>query len=125
MSEFHKLLAVSAWFSNVAFAGPGLDQAEVRLPYAEFKTLISEAVRAAPGLEPVGALLAARFRLSIVGDSPVIDATFRTTTFSNGLAMIPLVGGDVTVESQKPDDARILIHEKMLCHAREAAGAIV
>jgi hypothetical protein len=48
MSEFHKLLAVSAWFSNVAFAGPGLDQAEVRLPYAEFKTLISESSRPAP-----------------------------------------------------------------------------
>jgi hypothetical protein len=123
MSEFHKLLAVSAWFSHVAFAGPGLDQAEVRLPYAEFKTLIADARRPAPGSEPVGALLAARFRLSIVGEAAVIDATFRTTTFSNGLAMIPLVGGDVTVESQEPADARILIHEKMLCHAREETGA--
>lgn len=72
MSEFHKLLAVSAWFSNVAFAGPALDQAEVRLPYAEFKTLISDANPPAPGSEPVGALLAARFRLSIVGEARVI-----------------------------------------------------
>ncbi len=53
----------------------------------------------------------------------MLDSSFRTATFSDGLAMIPLVGGGVTVESQKPEDARILIQEKMLCQVLEKTGA--
>ena len=55
----------------------------------------------------------------------MMDATFRTATFSDGLAMIPLVGGEVTIVSQKPADARILIQGKMLCQAQEKSGAQV
>lgn len=123
MSELHKLLVVSALASNLAMAGPGLDQAEVRLPYGELKSLITDATRPVIKSEPVSALLSARFRLGMVGKMPVIDSTFRTATFSDGLAMIPLVGGSVTVESQKPQDSRIIIDGKMLCLALEVAGA--
>ncbi len=123
MSELHKLLVLSTLASNLALAGPGLDQAEVRLPYGELKTLITDATRPVTASEPVSALLSARLRLSISGQKPVIDTTFRTTTFADGLAMIPLIGGNVTVENQKPADARILIHEKMLSLAQEKAGA--
>jgi hypothetical protein len=125
MSEIRKLLAVSALASNLVLAGPGLDQAEVKLPYGELKSLITEATRPLPEREPVSALLSARFRLDFVGRTPVLDATFRTATFSDGLAMIALVGGDVTVESQKPSDARVLINGKMLCQAVEKTGAQV
>lgn len=125
MSEFHKLLAVSAFASNLVLAGPALDQAEVRLPYGELKSLITEAARPVAIVKPEPALLSARFRLSMVAGLPVIDATFRTTTFADGLAKVPLVGGDVTVESQKPADARVLIHEKMLCQALDKVGAQV
>jgi hypothetical protein len=125
MSELKKLLAVSAFASNLVFAGPGLDQAEVKLPYGELKSLITEATRPVVNREPVSALLSARFRLNLDGKTPVLDSTFRTATFSDGLAMIPLVGGSVTVESQKPADARILIDGKMLCQALEKTGAQV
>ena len=125
MSEFRKLLAGSALASNLVFAGPGLDQAEVKLPYGELKSLITEATRPVVNREPVSALLSARFRLNMDGKTPVLDSTFRTATFSDGLAMIPLVGGSVTVESQKPADARILIDGKMLCQALEKTGAQV
>jgi hypothetical protein len=125
MSEFKKLLVVSAFASNLVLAGPGLDQAEVKLPYGELKSLITEATRPVVNREPVSALLSARFRLNLDGKTPVLDSTFRTATFSDGLAMIPLVGGSVTVESQKPADARILIEGKMLCQALEKTGAQV
>ena len=124
MSEFLKLLAVSVMVSNLVWAGPALDQAEVKISYGELKTLLTEASRPAAQV-PLSALLSARFRLAMADGKPVIDATFRTTTFSDGLAMIPLAGGDVTVENQKPPDARILIQGNMLCQAQEKAGAQV
>lgn len=125
MSKFHTLLAVSAFVSNFALAGAGLDQAEVKIPYGELRTLLAEANRPVANREPLAAVLSARFRLVMADGKPVIDATFRAATFSDGLAMIPLVGGDVTVESQKPLDARILIHGEMLCQAQEKAGVQV
>ena len=109
MSKFHTLLVISALASPLGWAGPGLDQAEVRLPYGELKSLITGAARepASGGNEP--ALLSARFRLSIADGQPVVDAAFRTTSFADGLAKVPLVGGDVTVAGQKPQEARVII----------------
>jgi hypothetical protein len=123
MSDFRILLAGSALASTLVLAGPGLDQAEVKLPYGELKSLIHEAARPVVDSEPVSALLSARFRLNLDGKTPVLDSTFRTATFSDGLAMIPLVGGSVTVASQKPIDARILTNGTMLCQAQEKTGA--
>jgi hypothetical protein len=125
MSCLHKLIVVSALASNLALAGPGLDQAKVKLPYGELKALITEATRPAAEHKPVSALLSARFRLTMAEAEPVIDGTFRTTTFSDGFAAIPLTGGNVTVSSLKPPDARVLIFENVLCHAVEKAGAQV
>jgi hypothetical protein len=124
MSELHQLLACSVLAPSLAFAGPGLDQAEVKLPYGELKALITAANPPPPEVRPgpIAALLALRIRLSLNGKTPVLDSTFRTATFSDGLAMVPLVGGDVTVENQKPSDARILISDRMLCQALGKAG---
>ncbi|MES2921428.1 MAG: hypothetical protein V4819_07775 [Verrucomicrobiota bacterium] len=129
MAKLHHLIAISILAPSLAFAGPGLEQAEVKITYGELKTLITDATRPVatrtPPPPPLSALLSARFRLAMMDGKPVIDATFRTATFSDGLAMIPLVGGAVTVESQKPLDARILIDAKMLCQAQEKAGTQV
>lgn len=125
MAKLQHLIAISMWSPALALAGPGLDQAEVKISYGELKSLITEATRPVATRDPLSALLSARFRLAMTDGKPVIDATFRTATFSDGLAMIPLVGGEVTVESQKPLDARILIHGKMLCQAHEKTGAQV
>src|SRR6478609_2104849 len=125
MSKFHTLLVISAFASPLGWAGPGLDQAEVRLPYGELKSLITGAAREpAPGRnEP--ALLSARFRLSIADGQPVVDAAFRTTSFADGLAKVPLVGGEVTVAGQKPQEARVIIQEEMLCQVLDKPGAQV
>lgn len=125
MSKFHTLLVIAAFVPSLVWAGPGLDQAEVRLPYGELKSLITEAAREPASGRNEPALLSARFRLTIAEGQPVVDAVFRTTTFADGLAKVSLVGGDVTVATQKPLEARVLIHEKMLCQALEKAGAQV
>lgn len=125
MSKFHTLLVISAFAPSLAWAGPGLDQAEVKLPYGELKSLIADAAHEPVSVRNEPALLSARFRLTIAEGQPVVDAVFRTTTFADGLTKVPLVGGDVTVASQKPLEARVLIHEKMLCQAMERAGAQV
>ena len=122
MSELHKLLVVTACASNLLIAGPALDEAEVRLPYGELKSLIAGASGPESKPDPVSALLSARFRVVLSGEVPVLDSTFRTATFSDGLAMIPLVGGNVSVETQNPPEARILIHGEMLSQAVEKSG---
>lgn len=122
MSEIQKLLLVSALVSNLALAGPALDQAEVRLPYGELKSLIAGAARPEGGQSPDPSLLSARFRLSMVDGKPRMEATFRTTTFADGVVKIPLAGGDLTVESQQPPEARVLINEEMLCQAVDKVG---
>ena len=116
-------LVISMLAPSLALAGPGAGPSGSRdsLWRTQNPALSKPPVRS-PARAPLSALLSARFRLAMVDGKPVIDATFRTATFSDGLAMIPLVGGAVTVESQKPLDARILIQEEMLCQAQEKAG---
>jgi hypothetical protein len=125
MSSLLKPLVVSALVSNLALAGPALDEAEVRLPYAELKSLIAGAGKAAAVPQVVPSLLSARYRLTMVDGKPVIAATFRTATFADGLAYVPLAGGDLTIESQQPSDARVVVREEMLCHAVDVAGTQV
>lgn len=122
MNELHKLLAVAALTSTVTFAGPALDQAEVRLPYGELKSLISSSSLPIPVPQPEPSLLSVRLSLSVIAGKPVFDAKFRTTTFADGIAKVLLVGGNITVESQQPPDARILISDGMLCQVVEKAG---
>lgn len=125
MAKLHHLIVTAIGVPSLALAGPGLDQAEVKIPFGELKTLLADASRPGVSREPLSALLSARFRLVMVDGKAMIDTTFRTATFSDGLAMIPLVGGEVTIDSQKPADARILIQGKMLCQAQEKSGTQV
>lgn len=123
MAKFNQLLTSYLSFANLVLAGPALDQAEVKIPYAEFKSLMTEASRPAVNRGPESALLAARFRLSVADGLPVMDATFRTAAFAEGLSLVPLVGGNVTIESQKPVDTRILIQGDLLCQAIDQQGS--
>ncbi|MCF7674472.1 MAG: hypothetical protein K9N23_12910 [Akkermansiaceae bacterium] len=116
------LLGISVLSIAPTLTSQSLDDAEVRLPYAELKALLSQVEPAAkpPALAP--ALLSARLRLSIENDRPVIDATFRATSFSDNPTLIPLLGGDVSLEKQDPQDASILVHEDALNLAADRAG---
>lgn len=122
MSKIQKLLVITALTSNFVLAESALDQAEVKLPYGELKSLIASAARPAVAQAPAPALLAARFQLSMKDGKAILQATFRTTNFADGVVKIPLVGGNLTIDSQQPMDARVLIHEEMLCQAVDKPG---
>jgi hypothetical protein len=100
----------------------GLDNAEVRLPYGELKQLLTRAEPATKPAVPRPALLSARLRLSVENDRPVINATFRVTSFSSEPPVIPLVAGDLTLEKQDPEDAAIVADGNSLCLAAASAG---
>lgn len=100
----------------------GLDNAEVRIPYGELKQLLARAEPAAKPATPKPALLSARLRLSIENNRPVIDATFRTTSFNNEVALIPLVAGDLSLEKQDPGDAAVVVDGHSFCLAVNQAG---
>lgn len=85
-----------------------LDKAQVTIPYAELKALID---RSTPPPKPAAlkpALLSARLRLSFEDNHPVIDATFRATCFGNDTALVPLITGAISLDTQDPQDAIIV-----------------
>ncbi|MEI6653372.1 MAG: hypothetical protein WCP45_01275 [Verrucomicrobiota bacterium] len=125
MTKFHRLLAIPVLTTTLAAATPGLDEAEVKLPYGELKKLLTDAARPEPAAEPLSALLSARLRVSIDAGKPVVDATFASASFGTGLVMVPLLGGNLTMMTRKPADSRVLIHGRYLCQALEVAGSQV
>lgn len=116
METTKSLLGITLALSSLTLAEPALEQAEVRIPYGELRSLI-EAARPVVRKVPDASLLSARFRVSIGAGKPVLDASFRTASFSDDFQTVPLVGGNVSVASQTPEDARILIRDSVLCHA--------
>ena len=122
MTPFCKLLVIPALTNMLAAATAGLDQAAVTLPYGELKQLLTAVARAEQAHEPLVALLSARLRVSIEGGKPVVDATFASASFGTGLAMVPLIGGNLTMGAHTPADAGVLIHGGMLCQTLEGAG---
>ena len=53
---------------------------------------------------------------------PVLDATFRATSFATEAVFIPLVSGDLSLEHQDPRDAVLVADGKSLCLVVEKAG---
>jgi hypothetical protein len=115
MATIQPLLGIAFLAAAPHLLGQELDKAEVRIPYGELKQLLARAEPAAKPKTPRPALLSARLRLSIENKRPVIDATFRATSFSDEVALVPLLAGDVTLETQQPADAPVIIDGNSLC----------
>lgn len=100
-----------------------LDESEVRITYGELKQLLS---RAEPPQETKAhppALLSARLRLSLENDLPIIHATYRIYGFSDVSALVPLIEGDVSLESQQPDEAVVVAEDHGLSLVSSTQGA--
>jgi len=122
MSKLKLLLGISYLTFPIALIGQTLDQAEVRLPYSELKQLLARSEAAVRPVVPKPALLSALLRLSIENGSPVVDATFRTTSFNDDTVLIPLVAGDVSIGKQDPQDAAVVLDGNSFCLVAAKAG---
>lgn len=122
MATMHPILG-SAFAALILHShAQGLDNAEVRIPYGELKKLLARAEPAARPEVPKPALLSARLRISIEDKQPVINASFRTACFGDGVVFIPLIAGDVSLESQPPEDAVVVADRNTLCLAGDKNG---
>ena len=122
MATIKHVLGISLLTLSPHLHGQDLDKAEVRIPYGELKQLLARAEPTAKPKTPKPALLSARLRLSIENKRPVIDATFRSTSFSDDIALVPLLDGDITLETQQPADAPVIIDGNSLCLSLGKAG---
>ncbi|MEO8614289.1 MAG: hypothetical protein ABI600_04050 [Luteolibacter sp.] len=122
MSKLTFLLGISCMSFPLVLRGQSLDQAEVRIPYGELKQLLARAESGGKPVVPKPVLLSALLRLSIEDGGPVIDATFRTTSFNSDTALLPLVAGDVSLGKQDPQEAVIVIEENSLCLVSDKPG---
>ncbi|MDP3851307.1 MAG: hypothetical protein Q8Q59_12440 [Luteolibacter sp.] len=122
MASIHPLIGGAILALTLHAQAQGLDNAEVRIPYGELKQLLARAEPAAKPDAPKPALLSTRLRFSIEAGQPVINASFRSTGFSDGVAFIPLIAGDVSLETQSPEDAVVVAEGDALCLASDKTG---
>lgn len=126
MAKIHPLIGSAFLALGIHAQAQKLDDSEVRITYGELKQLLARAETAAktekPPEPPPPALLSARLRFSMDGERPVINAGFRTLAFGDKMALVPLISGDVSLESQSPEDAVVISENDSLCYAGAKAG---
>jgi len=105
---------------------PFLDNAEVRLPYAELRKLWEAAQEAnkpeAPEKLPDGALLSARYTVDVSTGSAAVEAEFKVESFAGKWERLPLMGAGLAVAGVEPADARLVIVQDSLCLLAKEAG---
>jgi len=122
MATIHPVIVAAFIALTIHTHAQGLDDAEVRIPYGELKQLLARAEPASKPGTPKPALLSARLRLSMEGKRPVINAIFRSAGFSDEVAFIPLIAGDVSLDQQTPEDAVVVAEGDTLCLASDKTG---
>jgi hypothetical protein len=124
MTNLHPLIGSAILALGIPAHAQKLDDAEVRISYGELKQLLARAepvVKPRPKAPPP-VLLSARLRFAMADGRPVIHAAFRTLGFGDEIALVPLIAGDVSLESQIPEDAVVVSGENSLCLASGKAG---
>lgn len=122
MTSIHSLVGSALIALSIHTHAQGLDGAEVRISYGELKQLLARAEPVAKPETPKPALLSARLRLAVENGRPVITADFRCVGFDDGRVFIPLIAGDVSLDSQTPEEAVVVAQEDALCLASEKTG---
>lgn len=116
------VVAVTATASEPA--APELDDAEVRLPYHELQRLIEAGRDPKPVETRIPAVLGAcHLQLSVTQEVTTIDAGFRTSRFDDRPSTVPLIGGDLALESIEPATTHLLLQNGMMCEAADRAGS--
>ena len=123
MAIIHASIAGALFVLTCPLPGQQLDDAEVRIPYGEFKQLLARAAPDAREKSPDPALRSARLRVSLENGRPVVNATFRTLTFGDPPALVPLIGGALSLDAQEPADAAVILADRQVCLVTERAGS--
>ncbi|RPJ32674.1 MAG: hypothetical protein EHM17_12700 [Verrucomicrobiaceae bacterium] len=122
MAKIHPLIGSALLALGIHAQAQKLDDAEVRISYGELKQLLARSEPVKKPETPPPALLSARLRLSMDHGQPVINATFRTLGFGDEIALVPLISGDVSLESQIPAEAVVITENDSLCLASGKTG---
>ncbi|MEM9235532.1 MAG: hypothetical protein AAGB14_02055 [Verrucomicrobiota bacterium] len=101
-----------------------LEDAEVRVPYAELLRLIEAAGKEeSKTVDMAPALVSSRLALVEDEGGLTIEAEFRTARFGEGISRVALVGGDLSLEGLEPEGERLVSHGSMLCRIDRGEGA--
>ncbi len=125
MANLHPLIGSAILALGIPAHAQKLDDAEVRISYGEFygefKQLLARAepVAKPSPKAPPPVLLSARLRFAMADGRPLINATFRTLGFGDEIALVPLIAGDVSLESQVPADAVVVSEAESLFETGE------
>lgn len=124
MANIHPLIGSAFLALSIHAQAQKLDDAEVRISYGELKQLLSRAepVATPKPTPPPPALLSARLRLSVDKGRPVINATFRTVSYGDEIALVPLIAGEITLDTSSPDDAIVITNDNSLCLSSDKPG---
>lgn len=113
---------------DTARVSTALDNAEVRIPYAELRRLWEAAhVERPPAPQeppPAGKLLAAQYRLELSSGKARLEAEFRAESFTGKWEHLPVMGAGLAVASVDPPDARLIVDADNLCLLAKESGPI-
>ena len=122
------LLAVAAGLQAAPAQSPALNDAEVRLPYAELRRLIDAGSRAgseSSARPPVpSALLSARYRLDFEAGGAVLDADFHADHLATDWNLLPLIAGSVSLDRVETAETRLIVQKDARCLALNQPGAM-
>ena len=104
-------LLLMPWISTTSRAeDPGIDGAQVTIPYLELRALLDAAEKGTkPKPEPKppvdASLAAARYRLDFSAATPTLTAEFEALTYTEDWHSVALFGGDSRLENSAVTDA--------------------
>lgn len=126
MSKIHPLLGAILISSTTITQAQNLEQAEVRLSYAEFKSLLQQANPPTPkaAVQPIPkpTLLTARLTFEVDGQQPILRGNFKVASFSDDIASTPLIRGNIAVDQQEPATALVVIDNQSISLVTRQAG---
>jgi hypothetical protein len=90
---------------------PGLDGAEVKIPYSELKRLLAKETQKPEAAPSLPVLLSAKFTFVDADEGPRMEAEFQVAAFGEDQVALPLMKAGLGVEVMEPADANVIIRD--------------
>ncbi|RYD36342.1 MAG: hypothetical protein EOP87_05635, partial [Verrucomicrobiaceae bacterium] len=105
------LLLVPVLASAAPEETPGLDGAEVRIPYSELKRLLGTEPSRVEAEEAAPVLLSAKYTLVDAEKGPLMEAEFQVVAFGERQVALPLMKAGLGMEVTEPADANVIVRD--------------